>query len=142
MVAERAAEDKERWVAAQREKVGETAATFLSDELEGITAVRFTDVRQRWAARGGRVEDLRRAVIYGPWRFKREEDGDLYVHHENAKGRAAGPNERAWRERQESERKPKPERPRTSQPVKVGGIYQHSPECGCWICADHEEAAG
>ena len=27
------------------------------------------------------------------------------------------------------------------RPAKVGGIYQHPPECPCWICADDEEAA-
>jgi hypothetical protein len=103
------------------------------------------DARQRWAARGGRVEDLRQAAIYGPWRFKREEDGDLYVHHEDGRDRAAGPTDRIWRERMGALAKPAPgsgEPRRRSQPTKVDGIYQHPPECGCWICADGAEAAG
>jgi hypothetical protein len=143
--AESAKRDKERWVEEQRQKVGTTAATFLSDELGGITAVRFKDVRQRWAARGGRVEDLRSAVRYGPWRFKREEDGDLYVHHEEPRDRPAGPNERIFRERRETlpgnQGFARPLRP--SLPPKVDGIYEHGPACGCWICGvDEQEAAG
>jgi Domain of unknown function (DUF3854) len=117
LVEERRKEERQRWVEEQRQKVGETAATFLADELAGITAVRFADTRQRWAARGGRVEDLRRAVLYGPWRFKREEDDDLYVHHEDTRGRADGPNERIWRERQPE---PEPEHP----------WHCDCPECG------------
>jgi hypothetical protein len=135
--AESGKREKERWVEEQRQKVGETAATFLSDELGGISAVRFTDARQRWAARGGRVEDLRRAVLYGPWRFKREADGDLYVHHEAGQDRPAGPNERIFRERQDS-REPAHKPPKL--PPKVNGVYQHGGACECWICA--EEAAG
>jgi hypothetical protein len=115
LVEERRKEEKARWVEEQRQKVGITAATFLADELEGIAGVRFSDVRQRWAARGGSTEELRRAVMYGPWRFTREADGDLYVYPEDLEGRAPGPNERMWREReQERERSPvevEPEHP-------------------------------
>jgi uncharacterized protein DUF3854 len=142
IVAEGAQREQERWVEEQRQKVGETAATFLADELEGITAVRFKDVRDRWALRGGRVEDLRLAVQHGPFRFKREEDGDLYVHHADAQDRPAGPNDRRFRERmaqQEEVARPKPERLR-SEPPMVDGIYQHGATCGCWICADEEAA--
>ncbi len=150
--AESAKRDKERWVEEQRQKVGETAATFLSDELAGISAVRYQDARQRWARRGGRVEDLRAAVLYGPWRFKREEDGDLYIHHEDGPGnRPAGPNERAFRERggdcrgtatnSVSANRIAPAPPRSAP--KVDGIYQHGPACACWICGDDDqEAAG
>jgi hypothetical protein len=136
--AESAERDKERWVEEQRQKVGTTAATFLADELEGISAVRYQDARQRWARRGGRVEDLRAAVLYGPWRFKREEDGDLYIHHEDGLGnRPSGPNERKFRERWGAhEQAPAPQR---SQPTMVDGIYQHGPACACWICADDDE---
>jgi hypothetical protein len=101
-------EEKQRWVDEQRRKVGETAATFLVDELEGVTAVRYQDVRRRWVGKGGRVEDLRAAVHYGPFRFKREADGDLYVFHEDGQDRPAGPNDRLWRERQAKHEEPHP----------------------------------
>jgi hypothetical protein len=134
--AESAKRDKERWVEDQRQKVGTTAATFVADELEGISAVRYQDARQRWARRGGRVEDLRAAVLYGPWRFKREEDGDLYIHRADARRGPSGPNERAWRERtvqQEESARSEPER---RPPPKVDGIYQHGALCDCPWCSE------
>jgi hypothetical protein len=134
MVAEREREDAERWVEEQRQKVGETAATFLADEMAGISAVRFKDVRHRWQQRGGRVEDLRPAVLYGPFKFKREDDGDLYVHHADGQDRPAGPTERMFRERmaqqEEEVARPEPER----KPPMVEGVYQHDPLCGCMWC--------
>jgi uncharacterized protein DUF3854 len=86
LIEERRREDKERWVEEQRTKVGETAATFIADELQRAQAVRFQDVRERYAARGGRAEELRKAVLYGPWCFKRESDGDLYIYREATAG--------------------------------------------------------
>lgn len=79
VLAQRRAEERHRRVEEEREKAGTTATTFLADELDGITAVRFADARQRWLERGGRTEYLKDAVHSGPWCFYREEDGDLYV---------------------------------------------------------------
>jgi len=75
-----AAEWERRSVEAQREKVGTTAAVFVADELEGARAVRWREMGERWRARGGKSEDLRRAVSSGPFRFDREADGWLYVY--------------------------------------------------------------
>jgi hypothetical protein len=138
ILAESAKRDKERWVEEQRQKVGETAATFLADELEGISAVRYQEARQRWARRGGRVEDLRLAVLYGPWRFKYEDDGDLYVHHEDGAHRPGGPNDHLWRERMAaSSAGEEPERAASRRiPPKVGDVYQHGPVCACEWCVD------
>jgi uncharacterized protein DUF3854 len=132
LVEERRREDKERWVEEQRTKVGQTAATFLADELGGATAVRFQDVRGRWAMRGGGVEELRKAVLYGPWRFVREGDGDLYIYREDdSLHRPAGPNERLWRERSAVRNK---QREEPKMPPKVDGVYQHGPLCACAWC--------
>jgi putative DNA primase/helicase len=83
VLEERRREAKQRWVEEQRQKVGETAATFLADELAGVTGVRFREARLRWRERGGNAEDLLRAVRFGPFVFRREVvDGDLYVYRE------------------------------------------------------------
>jgi hypothetical protein len=68
-----------RRVEDEREKVGVTAAVFVADELAG-GGVRWRDMRERWTARGGRGEDLTRAVHSGPYRFGREADDWLYVY--------------------------------------------------------------
>jgi hypothetical protein len=137
---QRRREEKARWVEEQRQKVGITAATFLADELEGISAVRFVDARQRWAARGGRVEDLRRAVHYGPFRFKREEDNDRYVYREDAYSTEyIGPTERLWRERQPGSSTVEGER---KLPPKRDGVYVHLGDCACEWCADPPEPVG
>ena len=134
LVEERRREDKERWVEEQRQKVGETAATFLADELEGAIAVRFQDVRGRWAMRGGGVEELRKAVLYGPWRFVRDVDGDLYIYHEGTRQEYTGPNEQLWRER--SQKAPHKAKTSPNMPPKVDGIYQHGPLCDCEWCEE------
>ena len=62
------------------------ALTFLADELDGATGERWKELRERWIVRGGKGENLMRAVRDGPFVFKREEEdfGNLYVYH--AKG--------------------------------------------------------
>jgi hypothetical protein len=87
MVERVRAEEKERWIEEQRRKVGTTAATFLADELSGVIGARFSDVRERWRRQGGRVEDLRPAVLYGPYVFRREADQALYVYHDDGRER-------------------------------------------------------
>jgi hypothetical protein len=34
---------------------------------------------------------------------------------------------------------PEPEQPERKMPRMVDGIYQHSPECACWLCSEAEE---
>ena len=142
IVADRRREDKERWVEEQRQKVGETAATFLADELAGCThAVRFKEVRERWAHRGGRVEELRKAVLYGPWRFVLESDGEPYIYPEGQRRSYVGPNERLWRGRQAKPARGPDPPPKPKMPPKVDGVYQHAGECDCWLCGEEPPAA-
>jgi len=120
----------------EREKVGTTAAAFVADALEGITAVRYHELRQRWTAMGGKGEDLRRAATRSPFRLTRDADGWLYVYpssvptperekpatvavlHEGDTASVAVPD-------------PVPVR---ALPEKVDGVYQHGPECACVWC--------
>lgn len=87
LVEERRKEERARWIEEQRQKVGETAATFLADEMADVIGVRFRDARERWVRRGGRVEDLRLAVLYGPFLFQRvaADLGEIYVYHEDGR---------------------------------------------------------
>jgi hypothetical protein len=71
--------ERDRWIEEQRKKVGATVATFLADELKGVTAMNFHAMRLRFQERGGNATELWRAVHNGPWCFYREADGDLYV---------------------------------------------------------------
>jgi hypothetical protein len=71
--------ERDRWIEEQRRKVGATVATFLADELKGVTAMNFHAMRLRFQERGGSATELWRAVHNGPWCFYREADGDLYV---------------------------------------------------------------
>ena len=71
--------ERDRWIEEQRKKVGATVATFLADELKGVTAMNFHAMRLRFQERGGNARELWRAVHNGPWCFYREADGDLYV---------------------------------------------------------------
>ena len=82
LVGERAREDEERRVEAERQKVGTTAAVFLSDALEGISGLRWRELLQRWRERGGKLEGLQRAVrTSDAFDFRREDsDGELYVY--------------------------------------------------------------
>jgi hypothetical protein len=122
--------EKRRWIAEQRQKVGMTAATFLADELEGISGTRFTELRRRLLQKGGAVEELRRAVLYGPWEFKREHDGDLYVYWEGAEpAEYIGPNESLWRERQQEHEE------------DAQGPEQHPWHCGCPECGPEHRYA-
>ena len=78
-VADRAREDKQRWVEEQRQKVGMTAMTFLADEIDGEYGVRFQDAADRWRnLHGGSASDLGRAVRHGPFVFRRVQ-GELYI---------------------------------------------------------------
>jgi hypothetical protein len=94
---------RERWVEEQRCKVGgETPATFLAEELKGVSGARWADVRQRYHKRGGDLEELWRTVHRGPFEFRRERDGHMYVYHEGKSCEPyVGPNARLWQERME-----------------------------------------
>lgn len=79
--------DARRRVEAQRRKVGTTAATFLSDELERAVGVRWSELRTRWTEMGADEESLRLQVPQGPYEFRREgADGNrLYVYRQDRK---------------------------------------------------------
>jgi hypothetical protein len=71
--------DQAARVEEQRRKVGTTPETFLADALEGNSGFGWRELRALWMAKGGKPEDLRRAVKV-PYRFRREHDsGPLYV---------------------------------------------------------------
>jgi hypothetical protein len=66
-------------VEEQRRKVGTTPAVFLADALQDASGFGWRELRALWIAKGGRPEDLRRAVK-DPYQFRREHDsGPLYV---------------------------------------------------------------
>jgi hypothetical protein len=111
-------------VEEQRRKVGTTAETFLADALEGNSGFGWRELRALWKAKGGKPEDLRRAVKH-PYRFRREHDrGALYV---ERTGDAPEP-----------ERKPATvavlREPEPKMPERVDGIYQHGEFCDCEWC--------
>jgi hypothetical protein len=64
----------------QRRKVGTTAEVFVADNLRGASGFGWRELRQLWTERGGRSDDLIRAVRAGPWELKREADGELCVY--------------------------------------------------------------
>lgn len=76
-----AAEEREHAarVQEQRRKVGVTAEVFLADALQDASGFGWRELRALWIAKGGRPEDLRRAVR-DPYQFRRDHDtGPLYV---------------------------------------------------------------
>ena len=81
--------------------MGESAATFLADEMDGVVGMRYAELCQRWSQKGGSLEDLRTAVLYGPWFFHREVvDKSTYVYwSEGPMASYAGPNDKLWKER-------------------------------------------
>jgi hypothetical protein len=80
MIAERAREEKQRWIEEQRKKVGMTAAVFLADEIAGEEyGPRFTDAAGRWKTlHGGSVSEIWRAIHFGPFDLRRV-SGELYI---------------------------------------------------------------
>jgi len=142
-------DEERRWIEEQRQKVGTTAAVFVSDELEGISAVRWRELRERWIDRGGKPEDLRQAVTFGPFRFEREasDDNALYVYPGTAGEAREAPAEVAPLNRSTPERPPpEPERKPSPAPVqakqarpykRANGVYVHPGDCACeWCCED------
>jgi hypothetical protein len=95
-LADRAREDAQRQAEEQRRKVGTTAAVFLADELAGVEAMVYREVRQRWVERGGKSEDLQQACQKGgPYRLYREPDGTLCVTHAERPTQASSGKDRA-----------------------------------------------
>jgi putative DNA primase/helicase len=88
VIAERGKEDARRQVERERQKAGTTAATFLADELAGARGCRWRELRQRWAERGRKAEELQHAIRDpgGLYKFQREEAdfGQLYVYRKEA----------------------------------------------------------
>jgi hypothetical protein len=134
-ILERQREEARRlWVEEQRRKVGQTAATFLADELSGAISVRFKDVRERWMAQRGRSEDLRLAVHYGPFILKRYVDGDLYIEHVD--GRQSDSYDRMVAARVQAGEARRKANARKLPSQRSDGVYVHPPKCDCWICGD------
>jgi hypothetical protein len=130
-------------VEEQRRKVGTTAQTFLTDNLAGVSGFVWSDLRDAWRARGGRTEDLRRAVSdpETPYRFRRDEDGPLYVEERPA----VEPETEARPERKPAEVVPiNPDSVGSLDelenlterrlPPMVSGIHKHGPLCDCEMC--------
>jgi hypothetical protein len=154
ILREREGEAQRADIEEQRRKVGTTAAVFVADELEGVSGVRWRELRDRWIHRGGKGESLRRAVTAGPFRFGRESaDGDhLYVypagstkqsHARPAPVAPLRPEHRAEHKTADNLRKPQTASniaPPKKEPSKVGGVYVHPPDCECWLCEDSEAA--
>jgi hypothetical protein len=81
-------------VEEQRRKVGTTPETFLADALQDASGFGWRELRALWIAKGGKPEDLRRAVK-PPYRFRREHDGGpLYVEKRGASEAAEPERER------------------------------------------------
>jgi hypothetical protein len=79
IVAAREEDQAELRCEEQRRKVGMTAEVFLADALRDASGFGWRELRALWTAKGGRTEDLRRAVK-SPYQFRREhDDGPLYV---------------------------------------------------------------
>ncbi len=149
IVEARRADDERARIALQRQKVGETAEAFLTDALdlayfEGEEGVRYQEVYERWTARGGSGEDLRRAVLSGPFRFELgDAAGDLYVYPTDLtpppdKDEPAAvvpiPNGAPVAI-------PETEDARPRKPYKrADGVYVHPPGCACEWCDDSELA--
>jgi hypothetical protein len=138
IVRERAKEDLEARIEEQRRKVGMTAAVFLADEMAGVVGVRLADVMGRWQRKGGQKADLWRAARCGPYRFKREADGEQYVEHadgrhEDAYDRKVAECMHNLGEKQDS-RSAKRRKAPTEVPL-VDGEYKHGQECDCDWCA-------
>lgn len=158
---------RERWkrerVEAERQKAGTTAAVFLVDDLAGLSGVRWQELRERWITRGGRSEDLRRAVQepLSPFRFDREEadGGELYVYagaesrkqpHASAAVVLLRPEVNVATQKKEGpdERRTEPRAgeniysPPKKEPHKMNGVHIHGPECACWLCEDEPSYAG
>jgi hypothetical protein len=71
--------DQAASIEEQRRKVGTTPKTFLADAIQDAAGFGWRELRALWEAKGGKAEDLRRAVK-GPYRFNREGGkGALYV---------------------------------------------------------------
>ena len=76
--------ERDRWIEEQRKKVGATVATFLADELKGVTAMNFHAMRLRFQERGGNATEAMEGRAQWPVGFYREADGDLYVRPDEA----------------------------------------------------------
>ena len=165
IVEARKADDARARIERQRQKAGITAAVFLADEMKGVLALRWQELRARWTQRGGRGEDLRLAVQDGPYRFEREEADErhLYVYH--GKHHEAGEPRSKEREparvlpitngapvmvpeteelaadslnnsqRCELLREPPKRPPKVTHKVYGEGVYEHPPSCDCEWCA-------
>jgi hypothetical protein len=141
IVEARQADDARARIEEQRAKVGITAEVFLTDEMEGVLALRWQELRVRWTQRGGRGEDLRLAVRDGAYRFEREEadEGHLYVYHEAREPRPDREQPAAVVPINNGApvAMPETEDARPRKPYKrADGVYVHPPDCACEWCEE------
>jgi hypothetical protein len=131
MVAKADERHRKARVEEQRRKVGMTPEVFLGDALQDASGFGWRELRALWIAKGGKPEDLRRAVK-DPYQFRREHDsGPLYVI-KAIEGHSAI-----------AEREPAPvavlrEPTDTKMPeseASPDGIYHHGPFCDCDWCS-------
>jgi hypothetical protein len=117
--------DQAARVEEQRRKVGTTPETFLADALQDASGFGWRELRALWKAKGGKPEDLRRAVK-DPYQFRREggDTGALYVIRTGAAP--------------ELERTPAAvallREPEPKMPEKVDSMYHHDAFCDCEWC--------
>jgi len=133
--------DQAARVEEQRRKVGATPETFLADALQDVSGFGWGELRALWKAKGGKSEDLRRAVKQ-PYRFRREYNGGpLYVEQTGAAPEREPAPVAVLRE-PENLKKPETEPPAVVVPIgttlkrppMVAGIYKHDPLCDCEWC--------
>jgi hypothetical protein len=135
--------DQAARVEEQRRKVGTTPEVFLADALQDTSGFGWRELRALWIAKGGKAEDLRRAVKQ-PYRFRREHDnGPLYVERVNAAPEPERePAPVAVLREPENLTKPETDTPavvspigdNAARPLMADGIYQHGPFCDCEWC--------
>jgi hypothetical protein len=144
ILEEREREATQRELEEQRRKAGTTPAVFLADQLEGTSGARYRELGDAWVARGGKREDLRRAVQEGPFTFRREAaDGDnLYVYRTDTEP-SRDPERpgvvRPLHRKAENLKKPETENPRQLPYKNAEGIYVHPPLCACEWCDEDLE---
>jgi hypothetical protein len=124
--------DQAARVEEQRRKVGTTPLVFLADALQDASGFGWRELRALWIAKGGKPEDLRRAVKH-PYRFNREGGkGALYVERRTGgPATVAGPDREpapvAVLREPENLRKPETESP-------AGDWRSHPLDCECYEC--------
>jgi DNA-binding MarR family transcriptional regulator len=132
IVAEAEKRDHAAQVEEQRHKVGMTADVFLADTLQDVSGFGWRELGDLWRVKGGRTDDLRRAVRRGPYRLYRVYDGGpLYVEKREPKSEPEPEREPAP---VTVLREPEPVQRHRTGPQLRDGIHHHGPFCDCEWC--------